>query len=396
MRILQIAPPWFPVPPIGYGGIEWIVASLTEGLTAAGHEVTLVANGDSRTDVELVSVFDASTPHRLGDVWMEATHAVAAYARAADVDVVHDHTGVIGPSIAAAGALRTPVVNTLHGPWTQENVALYRAISRRVALAAISHDQAGRAPSGVRVSAVVHNGIEIDAYPLGRTREDFLLFVGRASHEKGPEVAVEVARRVGLPLVMAMKVNEPAEHRYFAEVVRPALDGADVDVRTAVEHAEKADLMSRARAVLVPIGWDEPFGLVMAEAAACGAPVIAFRRGAAPELVFDRVTGRLVPPGDVDAMTAAVEAVDGIDPVACRAWAEGRFSARRMVRRYLRIYEELASAGGSSGSGNGSGPEVLAPLRDHDAPTTTAATTEDTWRTSARSVRFFASGAARS
>ena len=360
MRILQIAPPWFPVPPRGYGGIEWIVSSLADGLTDLGHDVTLVANGDSETRAELVSVYDASTPHRLGDVWMEAAHAVAAYLRAADVDVVHDHTGVIGPAIAAAGGLRAPVVNTLHGPWTRDNTVLYRAISRHVALTAISHDQAGRAPDGVRVSAVVHNGIQTDAYTVGRDREDFLLFVGRASHEKGPEIAVEVARRLGMPLVLAMKVNEPAEHRYLAQVVRPAMAGADVDLRTAVGHDEKADLMGRARAVLAPIGWDEPFGLVMAEAAACGAPVVAFRRGAAPELVFDRVTGRLVAPGDVDAMTEAVGELDGIDPLACRAWAEGRFSARRMVQRYLRIYEEMA------------------------------------WPTSAPSARFFASGGTRS
>jgi glycosyltransferase involved in cell wall biosynthesis len=148
-----------------------------------------------------------------------------------------------------------------------------------------------------------------------------------------------------MPLVMAMKVNEPAEHRYLAQVVRPAMEGADVDLRTSVGHDEKADLMMRARAVLVPIGWDEPFGLVMAEAAACGAPVVAFRRGSASELVLDGISGRLVPPGDVDAMVAAVEGIGDIDPLDCRAWAEGRFSARRMVRRYLRVYDELVAHG---------------------------------------------------
>jgi glycosyltransferase involved in cell wall biosynthesis len=345
MRILQIAPPWFPVPPTGYGGIEWIVSSLADGLTALGQDVTLVANGDSDTSAELVSVFDGSSPQRLGDVWMDAAHAVTAYLRAADVDIVHDHTGVIGPAIAAAGGLRTPVVNTLHGPWTRDNEVLYRAISHRVALTAISHDQAARAPDGVRIAAVVHNGIELDAYAVGQRREDFLLFVGRASHEKGPEVAIEVARRAGMPLVMAMKVNEPAEHRYLAQVVRPAMEGADVDLRTDVGHEEKADLMMRARAVLVPIGWDEPFGLVMAEAAASGAPVIVFRRGSAPELVLDGISGRLVPPGDIDAMAEAVEGIGDIDPLDCRAWAEGRFSARRMVRRYLRVYEQLLTTG---------------------------------------------------
>jgi glycosyltransferase involved in cell wall biosynthesis len=371
MRILQIAPPWFPVPPTGYGGIEWIVSSLADGLTALGHDVTLVANGDSETSAELVSVFDGSTPQRLGDMWMEAAHAVAAYLRADDVDVIHDHTGVIGPAIAAAGNLRVPVVNTLHGPWTQDNVVLYRAIGRNVALTAISHDQASRAPDGVRVAAVVHNGIELDAYAVGRQREDFLLFVGRASHEKGPEVAIEVARRAGLPLVMAMKVNEPAEHRYLEQVVRPAMHGADVDLRTDVEHDEKSDLMMRARAVVVPIGWDEPFGLVMAEAAASGAPVVAFRRGSAPELVLDGISGRLVPPGDIDAMVRAVKDIASIDPLDCRAWAEGRFSARRMVRRYLRVYAELAAHGTrrDSWATNGDAP-IADGLRTMSVPST--------------------------
>ena len=341
MRILQIAPPWFPVPPISYGGIEWIVSSLADGLTALGHDVTLVANGDSETSAELVSLFDGSSPERLGDPWMEAAHAVTAYLRAAEFDVVHDHTGIIGPAIAAAGGLRIPVVHTLHGPWTQRNEVLYRAISERVALTAISHDQAARAPEGVRISAVVHNGIELDAYTVGRDRDAFLLFVGRASHEKGPEVAIEVARRVGMPIVLAMKVNEPDEHRYLEQVVRPAMVGVEVELRTSVGHAEKAELMRRARAVVVPIAWDEPFGLVMAEAAASGAPVVAFRRGSAPELVLDGISGRLVAPGDVDAMAEAVDGIGTIDPLDCRAWAEGRFSARRMVRRYLRVYDEL-------------------------------------------------------
>lgn len=342
MHIMQIAPPWFPVPPTGYGGIEWIVSSLADNLTALGHDVTLVANGDSETSAELISVFDTSTPQLIGDVWMEAAHVVNAYLRAGDVDIIHDHTGVIGPAIAAVGGSRVPVINTLHGPWTRQNELLYRTISRNVALTAISHDQALRAPDGVRIAAVVHNGIELDAYPVGRDREDFLLFVGRASAEKGPEVAVEVARRVGLPLVMAMKINQPEERAYFEQVVRPVMEGVDVDVRTAVGHDEKSDLMMRARAVLVPIGWDEPFGLVMAEAAASGAPVIAFRRGAAAELVLDGISGRLIRPGDVAAMADAVEHIGDIDALDCRAWAEGRFSARRMVDRYERVYEELA------------------------------------------------------
>jgi len=342
-RVLQIAPPWFAVPPSGYGGIEWIVASLADGLVQAGHDVTLHAAGGSVTKAMLQTVFDTAPSLHIGDPWYEATHAVAAYIDPNRFDIIHDHTGAIGPAIAAVITDRPPVVNTLHGAWTDANERLYRAISDRLALVAISHDQASRTPQGVRVTEVVHNGIALERYPFQASKEDFLLFVGRASADKGPEVAVEVARQVGLPLVMAIKVNEPLEIEYFKTMIAPAMHGADVDVRTGVEHDEKVDLMGRARAVLVPIRWDEPFGLVMAEAMACGTPVVAYRRGAAPEIVVDGLTGYLIEPGDLGAFARATRAVDTIDPAACRRQVEDELSAERMVERYVALYERLLS-----------------------------------------------------
>lgn len=341
MRVLQIAPPWFAVPPSGYGGIEWIVASLADGLVDAGHDVTLHAAGGSVTKARLQTVFDVAPSLHIGNPWYEATHAVAAYTDPGRFDVIHDHTGAIGPAIAAGITNRPPVVNTLHGSWTGANERLYRAISDRIALVGISHDQVARTPPGVQVAGVVHNGIALERYPFRADKEDFLLFVGRASADKGPEVAVEVARRVGLPLVMAIKVSEPLEVEYFETIIEPAMHGADVDVRIGVGHDEKTDLMGRARAVLVPIRWDEPFGLVMAEAMACGTPVVAYGRGAAPEIVVDGQTGHLVEPGDLGAFTRATQAVDAIDPATCRARIEDEFSAQRMVERYVALYERL-------------------------------------------------------
>lgn len=342
MRILQIAPPWFAVPPSGYGGIEWIVSSLADGLVAAGHDVTLHAAGGSRTTATLQTVFDVAPSLHIGDPWYEATHAVAGYADPGRFDVIHDHTGAIGPAIAAGITDRPPVVNTLHGCWTEANELLYRQISDRVELVGISNDQVARTPEGIRVAGVVHNGIAMQRYPFRADKEDFLLFVGRASADKGPEVAVEVARRLGLPLVMAIKVSDPLEIEYFETIIAPAMRGVDVDVRTAVGHDEKVDLMGRARAVLVPIRWDEPFGLVMAEANACGTPVVAYRRGAAPEILVDGTTGHLVEPGDLAAFTRAAESVEAIDPAACRARIEQELSAERMVERYVALYERLA------------------------------------------------------
>lgn len=341
MRVLQIAPPWFAVPPSGYGGIEWIVASLADGLVDAGHDVTLHAAGGSVTRARLQTVFDVAPSLHIGNPWYEATHAVAAYTDLERFDVIHDHTGAIGPAIAAGITDRPPVVNTLHGTWTGANEQLYRAISDRVALVGISHDQVSRTPSGIKVAGVVHNGIALERYPFRADKEDFLLFVGRASADKGPEVAVEVARRVGLPLVMAIKVSEPLEIEYFETIIQPAMNGVDVDVRIGVGHDEKVDLMGRARAAVVPIRWDEPFGLVMAEAMACGTPVVAYRRGAAPEIVLDGQTGHLVEPGDLGAFTRATQAVDTIDPAACRTRIEEEFSATRMVERYVALYERL-------------------------------------------------------
>ncbi len=340
-HVLQIAPPWFAVPPSGYGGIEWIVASLADGLVDAGHEVTLHAAGGSVTKADLQTVFDVAPSLHIGNPWYEATHAVAAYTDPSRFDVIHDHTGAIGPAIAAGITDRPPVVNTLHGCWTDANERLYRAISHRVALVGISHDQVSRTPEGVQVAGVVHNGIALERYPFRADKEDFLLFVGRASADKGPEVAVEVAAQVGLPLVMAIKVNEPLEIEYFETMIAPAIHGAEVDVRTGVGHDEKVDLMGRARAVLVPIRWDEPFGLVMAEAMACGTPVVAYRRGAAPEIVVDGQTGYLIEPGDLGAFIRATEAVDAIDPAVCRTRIEEELSAQRMVERYVALYEDL-------------------------------------------------------
>jgi glycosyltransferase involved in cell wall biosynthesis len=329
------------VPPIGYGGIEWIVASLADGLVDAGHDVTLSAAGGSVTKATLDTVFDVAPSLHIGNPWYEATHAVTAYRDPDRFDVIHDHTGAIGPAIAAGITDRPPVVNTLHGSWTDANARLYRAISHRIALTAISHDQLSRTPAGVEVVGVVHNGIALERYPFRADKDDFLLFVGRASADKGPEVAVEVAKQAGLPLIMAIKVSEPLEVEYFETMIAPAMLGADVDLRTSVEHEEKVDLMARARAVLVPIRWDEPFGLVMAESMACGTPVVAYRRGAAPEIVVDGETGYLIDPGDLRGFARATEAVGEIDPVACRARIEDEFSAVRMVERYVALYERL-------------------------------------------------------
>lgn len=343
MRILQIAPPWFAVPPDGYGGIEAVVSLLADGLVAAGHDVELVASGGSRTTARLRTVHAVPPSEALGDVSVELDHVLAAYAGADGADLIHDHSGLVGPALGAF-ATTAPVVHTLHGPWTATNHRVYRQLASRVHLVAISGDQARRRPPGLPVAGVVHNGIDVDAYPLARERGDHLLFVGRANPEKGPEVAIEVARLLGRPLAMAIKVNEPPEHAYFRDVIRPAMRGVEVEVFPNAKLPFKAELMGRAACLLFPIRWPEPFGLVMAEAMACGTPVVGYANGAAPEVVDHGTTGFLVPEGDVEALAEGVLAAVELDPEACRRHVIANFSAERMVQRYLALYERILTA----------------------------------------------------
>lgn len=341
MRILQVAPPWFAVPPPGYGGIEQVVSLLADGLADAGHDVTLLASGGSRTRARLRSVYQIPPSRQLGDAYVELPHVLDAYLHWDDYDLIHDHTGIGTALGAVAGG--PPVVHTLHGPWTPTAARVYRTIADHVHLVAISHDQASRVPAGVRLAGVVHNGIRLDLFPPGAGDGGYLAYVGRASHEKGPEVAIEVARRVQRPLRMAIKVNEVQEQTYWRDVIAPRLDGADVRVLPPVTQAQKAALLGGAEAVLFPIHWPEPFGLVMVEANACGTPVVAFAEGAAPEVLNDGRTGLLVAPGDIDGFCAAVEQARHLDRAACRRHVARMFTARHMLDGYQALYERAVA-----------------------------------------------------
>jgi glycosyltransferase involved in cell wall biosynthesis len=359
VRVLMIAPPWFVVPPVGYGGTEQVVALLTDGLVDAGHEVTLVASGGSRTRARIVAPHSAPPTARLGDAAVELAHVLAGYRRRDAFDLIHDHT-VLGLALGSVPG-GPPVVHTAHGAWTAATVPVYHAISPEVRVLTVSHDQAARAPAGVRVAGTVHNAIDVAAHPFVAAKADHLAFVGRASPEKGPEVAIEVARRTGRALRMAVKVNEADERAYFEAVLRPALGRADVELVDVVDQAGKLELLSGAAALLFPIGWDEPFGLVPIEAGACGTPVAAFRRGAVGEVVVHGRSGIVVEPGDLDGLCAAVATAVALDPAACRATVAARFDAPRMVADYLVAYGD-ALAGQPIVLPEARGPAPSSPL----------------------------------
>jgi glycosyltransferase involved in cell wall biosynthesis len=338
MRIGIVAPVWFPVPPTGYGGIEWIVSLLADGLVDAGHDVTLFASGDSRTKAKLESVFPEAPSAEIGTSWAELRHALAAYERADEFDVVNDHSSML--AAALGGLVETPFVHTVHGPLDVNSEAIYRsvaALAPDVGLVSISLNQRKPAPDLPWV-ANCPNALDLDAYPYHKERGEYLLYLGRLSPDKGAHRAIEVARRAGLPIKLAGKKRERLEQEYFDSQVRPLL-GEDAEYLGETSHTSKVALLQNARATLFPIEWEEPFGLVMIESMACGTPVIATRWGAVPEVVGEGRSGVIV--DDYLDMVDAIAEADRLDPAECRRYAEERFSPQHMVADYEAAYRQV-------------------------------------------------------
>ena len=337
MRVAVLSPVWFPVPPAGYGGIEWIVSLLADGLVDDGHEVTLFASGDSYTKARLESVYPEAPSEWIGHTFWELRHAVSCLGRYGDFDVISDHTGLLGLALGSMGPI--PLAHTVHGPLSGEPGALYEQIVAMVphaALIAVSDEQRRPKPDLPWV-ATCPNALDLSVYPFAPERGDYLLFVGRMTADKGAHRAIAVAIERGLPLKLAGKCREPLEQQYFDELVRPHLSDR-IEYVGEVTHGEKVELLQHARATLFPIEWDEPFGLVMIESMACGTPVIATRFGAVPEVIDDGVTGVIVPTWRE--MGDALERADAIDALAQRRAVEERFSPARMVADYVAAYEK--------------------------------------------------------
>jgi glycosyltransferase involved in cell wall biosynthesis len=337
IRIGLIAPVWFPVPPTGYGGIEWIVSLLADGLVEAGHDVTLFASGDSHTKAKLEWVYETAPSEKIGTSIDEIHHCLACFQRADDFDVINDHSGL--PAAAIGGAVSTPVLHTVHGPLDALGGVVYEQIARvapQVGLISLSLNQRRPKPDLPWV-ANCPNALDFSFYPVKPHLGDYLLFIGRMSPDKGCHRAIDVAVTAGLPLKIAGKRREPPEIEYFEELVRPHLSD-QIEYLGEVTHGEKVELLQNARATLFPIEWEEPFGLVMIESMACGTPVIATRRGAVPEVIDDGVSGIVV--GDYREMVAALERSDSLDPLQIRQICEARYAPERMVADYLTAYGE--------------------------------------------------------
>ena len=340
MKIGVIAPAWFAVPPLRYGGIEWVVAILADGLVDQGHDVTLFAAGDSQTKARLVTSYDEPPSMRIGLSMPDLHHALTCYARAGEFDVVNDHSGPLGAAMGAAVA--TPVCHTVHGPLTGEPGDVYSligSVTPSVGLISVSDSQRTPLPD-LNWLATCHNAIAMDAYPFHAGNDGYLLFLGRMSPDKGAHHAVAVAREMGLPMILAGKMQDVEERHHFEAHVKPHL-GGNIEYVGEVSHDEKVRLLQNACATVFPIQWPEPFGLVMVESMACGTPVVATRQGAVPEVIEQGRSGIVVdsPEGLAEAVAQAVT----LDPAECRASAIERFSPERMVDDYVAAYHRLLS-----------------------------------------------------
>ena len=338
MRIAIIAPPWVSVPPRLYGGTEVVLDGLARGLQAAGEDVLLYTTGDSTCPVPRAWVLPEAVGVGTSGSATELRHVVNAYdvVRAWGADVVHDHT-LVGP-VYADRFDDVTVVTTNHGPFQSELGDYYRAIGHRVPIIAISHHHASTAGE-VPIAAVIHHGVDVEHYRPGPGDGGYAVFLGRMCAEKGVHTAIEVARAAGMPLKIAAKLQEAQEFAYFEHVVTPLLhDG--VEFIGEVGGNDKQDLLGHARCLLNPVGWPEPFGMVMIEALACGTPVVATPNGSVPELVDNGRTG-FVGATETDLANGLLR-LDELDRGACRAAAVERFSIERMAADHLAVYEATA------------------------------------------------------
>ncbi len=338
MKILQLAPVWERVPPPAYGGIEVVVSLLTEELVRQGHEVTLFASGDSVTSATLRSTYPRalrperdSVPDPDQIVWI---HNAAALIEAQDgYDVIHNHAGEL--PLIFSSLVTTPMLTTFHGPpssnieqiWTRYH-GFYNSIS----------DSQRRGFPEEGWLGTIYHGIDVETFPFDEAKDDYLLFLSRVSDEKGPLQAIEMARRLGRRLIVAGKVDW-RDREFFEAKVAPLIDGDWVRFLGEADGKLKRELYRKAQALLLPLQWDEPFGLVIIEAMACGTPVLALRRGSAPELVVNGKTGFVA--DTVDELTKMAKKISQIKPRDCRLHIEQHFSPLAMANQYLEAYAKI-------------------------------------------------------
>lgn len=356
MKILHLAPAWEPVPPPAYGGTEAVVATLTAALSDdPDYEVLLACTTDSaiahprlfKIDAGVRSLRRQNLEDKKPYDWLHVSHALRV-AQEAGVDCIHNHAGELAMAFAPDNI---PMLTTAHCLVTRDTAEIWRRQGGW--WNTISHAERVAMPPDVGgvYAGTVYNGIDVASFPFGSAaeKEDYLLFMGRISPEKGPHIACRVAKKLGMRLILAGKIDadKPSDGEYFIQYVEPYLDGDHIVYVGEADARRKRELYRRACVTLTPILWEEPFGLVLAESLACGTPVISFARGAAPEIICNGVTGYLVSEGDEDAMAATVLRIDSIDATACRRDMEERFDVPVMASAYKKLYQRIAAEAAS-------------------------------------------------
>jgi glycosyltransferase involved in cell wall biosynthesis len=339
MKIAQIAPLWERVPPPAYGGIELVVGLLTDELVRRGHEVTLFASGDSLTLAKLISVHPRAL--RLDSSIRDASiyeflQLASVYEKAADFDIIHSHMGVA--TLTSANLVKTPTVHTLHGIFTPDNEKIFKHCRQQPYITISNSQRENRL--GLNYVKTVYNGIDVSSYEFYPQPQEppYLAFLGRMSPEKGPHLAIEIAKKTGWKLKMAGKVDL-VDLDYFEARIKPYIDGRQIEYLGEANHLQKNALMGGAYATLFPITWREPFGLVMIESMASGTPVIGMRMGSTEEIIVDGETGFLC--RNVEECINSLGKIEQLNRDACRQYVENNFSIQQMTDGYEAVYQRI-------------------------------------------------------
>lgn len=370
MRIAQIAPPWITIPPKNYGGTEMVIYNLVEALVAQGHDVTLFAPGDARTSARQIAFYPKALLEE-GVPWR--AHLKAYYHLYSAIEqVVENHFDIVHTHLSSStdmyvfpltASLATPHMATLHSNfpfdaapgWSGDADQYFLRKFAGLPIVSISQSARRNQTLPLNIIDVVYNGILMSQFSMSRKPlGEHFAWLGRFTPEKGAHLAIEAAKRARVRLVLAGTIDRSSKERaqYFYEIIKPRVDNDQIRYIGPANLKEKVSLLNRARGFLNPIEWEEPFGMVMAEAMSVGCPVISFARGAAPELIVDGETGFLVE--NLDQMVERIPQIDRIDRSALRPHVERNFSAEAMARNYVRVYQKVIAANTASGANGAS------------------------------------------
>lgn len=336
----MLAPPWIPVPPTTYGGIEAVAALLTEHLIALGHNVTLFCSPGSRSKAHMVHPLSRAYDDKIGSALHEVDHVLQAFEyvkEAGNFDVIHDHTST---AVAFAKYCDIPMVHTMHNGHGEDRGPFYARHGDAANLVAISYAQQKTAPKSLKVCGVVPNPIDVTEWKFNDKKRPYALWVGRFDPAKGAHLAIFAARIVGMPLLLAGPI-QPGQEHYFEQEIKPHIDDDKVRYVGSVGGKIKKRLFANATCLLMPITWNEPFGMVMVEALASGTPVIAFPWGAATEIVIDGYNGFQV--ADAAAMAEAMTDIGTIDSNDCYQSVADRYNPQKIAQKYVDVYQRAAS-----------------------------------------------------